>query len=27
LKGVLKESRGQEVLGVGVETLKILLGQ
>jgi hypothetical protein len=24
---VLKESRGQEVLGVGVETLKILLGQ
>jgi hypothetical protein len=27
LKGVLKESRRQEVLGVGVETLKILLGQ
>ncbi|KAF2131671.1 CRO1 protein [Dothidotthia symphoricarpi CBS 119687] len=27
LKVVLKESRRQEVLGVGVETLKILLGQ
>ncbi|KAF2866850.1 CRO1 protein [Massariosphaeria phaeospora] len=27
LKGVLKESRRQEVLGLGVETLKILLGQ
>ncbi|KAF1946097.1 CRO1 protein [Clathrospora elynae] len=27
LKVVLKESRSQEVLGVGVETLKILLGQ
>ncbi|KAF2120506.1 CRO1 protein [Lophiotrema nucula] len=27
LKGVLKESRSQEVLGVAVETLKILLGQ
>jgi hypothetical protein len=27
LKVVLRESRGQEVLGVGVETLKILMGQ
>ncbi|KAF2255576.1 CRO1 protein [Trematosphaeria pertusa] len=27
LKGLLKESRRQEVLGLGVETLKILLGQ
>lgn len=27
LKGALKESRRQEVLGLGVETLKILLGQ
>jgi hypothetical protein len=27
LKGVLKESRRQEVLALGVETLKILLGQ
>jgi len=27
LKGMLKESRRQEVLEVGVETLKILLGQ
>ena len=27
LKVVLKESRSQEVLSVGVETLKILLGQ
>jgi hypothetical protein len=27
LKVVLKESRSQEVLGIGVETLKVLLGQ
>lgn len=27
LKGVLQGSRSQEVLGVGVETMKILLGQ